>query len=96
MRREKTNIVLIQVICRVRPLNKKELAKGDKEAVNVTGNQVSMMDKPDKKYNFDAVIGPNFTQAQVYDTAAKHVLEDVLNVRRPLATLPRNHRYRVI
>ncbi|XP_075256672.1 uncharacterized protein LOC142349142 [Convolutriloba macropyga] len=69
----------IKVICRVRPLNKKELAKGDKEAVNVTGNQVSMMDKPDKKYNFDAVIGPNFTQAQVYDTAAKHVLEDVLN-----------------
>ena len=41
--------------------------------------------KADKKYNFDAVIGPNATQAQVYDVSARHVLDDVLAVSSSVA-----------
>ena len=78
---------LLKVICRVRPLNKNELSKGEKEAVTVNGNQVSVISKSDKKYNFDAVIGPNSTQQHVFDTAAKHVLDDVLQVGLTLIKL---------
>lgn len=71
----------IRVFCRVRPLNSKEKANGNVQCVALTKDEITVTN-PDtkKKYNylFDAVFGPDASQAQVFaDT--KRLMQSALD-----------------
>ncbi|XP_063724316.1 kinesin heavy chain-like [Symsagittifera roscoffensis] len=73
----------IRVVCRVRPLNKIELDKGEEEALEYPNkNQINTVKNPKnplKTFTFDDVYEPDSTQADVYETAAKPIVKDVLD-----------------
>jgi len=67
----------VRVICRFRPQNGSENARGDQalpkfppesEAVSFCG----------KTYTFDKVYGPDATQKHVYDSVASRLVDDVI------------------
>ena len=67
----------IRVVCRVRPLNKKEIDLGGEQAVNFPRpNVISLQGGV---YPFDNVFEPNSTQYEVYEVTAKPIIQDVLN-----------------
>ena len=68
----------VKVVCRVRPLNDKEKKKGEKATVKCVNQQQIQIEGKPKKYNFDAVCGPESTQEEVYDAGAKKVVDDIL------------------
>ncbi|XP_075241772.1 kinesin heavy chain-like [Convolutriloba macropyga] len=68
----------IKVVCRVRPLNDKEKKKGEHANVKVLNEQQVQVEGREKKYNFDAVCGPDSTQEEVYEVGAKKVVDDIL------------------
>ncbi|KAM4606036.1 kinesin-1 heavy chain-like [Polymixia lowei] len=66
----------IKVMCRFRPLNKSEVARGDKYIPKFQGDEcVSITGKP---YYFDRVFGSNTTQEQFYNAVAQKIVKDVL------------------
>uniref|UniRef100_A0A6Q2ZL89 Kinesin-like protein n=1 Tax=Esox lucius TaxID=8010 RepID=A0A6Q2ZL89_ESOLU len=66
----------IKVMCRFRPLNNSEVARGDKYIPKFTGeDQVSISGKP---FMFDRVFGSNTTQEQMYKASAQMIVKDVL------------------
>uniref|UniRef100_A0A8C8LTV6 Kinesin-like protein n=1 Tax=Oncorhynchus tshawytscha TaxID=74940 RepID=A0A8C8LTV6_ONCTS len=66
----------IKVMCRFRPLNSSEVARGDKYIPKFTGeDQVSISGKP---FMFDRVFGSNTTQEQMYKASAQKIVKDVL------------------
>ena len=71
----------VKVCCRVRPLNDIEKKKNEKPTVKCINDQQIQIEGKEKKYNFDAVLGPNSTQKEVYDAAAKAVVDHVLEVK---------------
>ena len=77
----------VRVICRFRPLNGAETARGDQslpkfpqdsEAVTFCG----------KTFTFDKVFPPQAKQAQIYDSVASRLVDDV--IKGYLMTYPRN------
>jgi kinesin family protein C2/C3 len=64
----------IRVYCRVRPLNRTELAAGASETTSdYTEEQLMFVEKPTdmpKKYSFDRVFAPNSTQDEVFQDVA--------------------------
>lgn len=72
----------IKVVARFRPLNDAEERSGSKFVVSFPpskddkSGQVSI---GGKTYTFDNILKPNVTQEQVYNTAAKDIVVDVLN-----------------
>ncbi|XP_034717790.1 kinesin-1 heavy chain-like isoform X2 [Etheostoma cragini] len=66
----------IKVVCRFRPLNKSELARGDKYIPTFQGDDcVQIAGKP---YYFDRVFQSNTTQVQFYNAVAQQIVKDVL------------------
>ncbi|KAM7370179.1 hypothetical protein PAMP_011453 [Pampus punctatissimus] len=66
----------IKVVCRFRPLNKSELARGDKYIPKFQGDDcVQIAGKP---YYFDRVFQSNTTQVEFYNAVAQKIVRDVL------------------
>ncbi|XP_044032337.1 kinesin-1 heavy chain-like [Siniperca chuatsi] len=66
----------IKVVCRFRPLNSAELARGDKYIPKFKGDEcVQIAGKP---YYFDRVFQSNTTQEQFYNAVAQKIVRDVL------------------
>ncbi|KAM9337578.1 kinesin-1 heavy chain-like [Symphorus nematophorus] len=66
----------IKVVCRFRPLNSSEVARGDKYIPKFQGDDcVSIAGKP---YYFDRVFQSNTTQEQFYNAVAQKIVRDVL------------------
>ncbi|XP_061193729.1 kinesin heavy chain-like isoform X1 [Saccostrea echinata] len=66
----------IKVVCRIRPLNSSEEKAGSKFVVKFpTEDSINC---GGKLFVFDRVLKPNVTQEQVYETAAKPIVADVL------------------
>jgi len=66
----------IRVVCRFRPLNNSEEKAGSKFVVKFPDDQCTHVSG--KVYMFDKVLKPNVTQDQVYGSAAKNIVKDVL------------------
>jgi len=73
----------VKVCCRVRPLNKKELAShGTESCINVTDekafwNNDKAAGKP-KEFVFDRCFGPESTQQEVYKYAAEPIVASII------------------
>ncbi|CAJ1081931.1 kinesin-1 heavy chain-like isoform X1 [Xyrichtys novacula] len=66
----------IKVVCRFRPLNRAEVARGDKYIPKFQGEDcVAIAGKP---YYFDRVFQSNTTQEQFYNAVAQKIVRDVL------------------
>uniref|UniRef100_A0A8C2X7L1 Kinesin-like protein n=1 Tax=Cyclopterus lumpus TaxID=8103 RepID=A0A8C2X7L1_CYCLU len=66
----------IKVVCRFRPLNSSELARGDKYIPKFQGDDcVHIAGKP---YHFDRVFQSDTTQVQFYNAVAQKIVSDVL------------------
>ncbi|XP_047468068.1 kinesin-1 heavy chain-like isoform X2 [Mugil cephalus] len=66
----------IKVVCRFRPLNSAEVARGDKYIPKFQGEDcVQIAGKP---YYFDRVFQSNTTQVQFYNAVAQKIVKDVL------------------
>ncbi|XP_070784514.1 kinesin-1 heavy chain-like [Enoplosus armatus] len=66
----------IKVVCRFRPLNSAEVARGDKYIPKFQGDEcVHIAGKP---YYFDRVFQSNTTQEQFYNAVAQKIVRDVL------------------
>ncbi|KAM6976676.1 kinesin-1 heavy chain [Aplochiton taeniatus] len=66
----------IKVMCRFRPLNSSEVARGDKYIPKFQGeDNVQIAGKP---YMFDRVFQSNTTQEQMYKACAQNIVKDVL------------------
>ncbi len=67
----------IKVVCRFRPQNSKERAKGAHEIINLSadGTTITVQGQSNHTFNFDKIWGPSATQSQVYDYAARPVVE---------------------
>uniref|UniRef100_A0A8C9T2W0 Kinesin-like protein n=1 Tax=Scleropages formosus TaxID=113540 RepID=A0A8C9T2W0_SCLFO len=66
----------VRVMCRFRPLNESEVARGDQFIPRFKGDETVLI--TGKSYVFDRVLPPNATQEQVYNTCAKQIVKDVL------------------
>ncbi|XP_069554207.1 kinesin-1 heavy chain-like [Brachyistius frenatus] len=67
----------IKVVCRFRPLNSSEVARGDKYIPKFKGEDcVQIAGKP---YYFDRVFQSNTTQVQFYNAVAQKIVKDVLD-----------------
>ncbi|XP_031732634.1 kinesin-1 heavy chain-like [Anarrhichthys ocellatus] len=66
----------IKVVCRFRPLNSSEVARGDKYIPKFQGDDcVHIAGKP---YHFDRVFQSDTTQVQFYNAVAQKIVRDVL------------------
>uniref|UniRef100_A0A8C4RCG8 Kinesin motor domain-containing protein n=1 Tax=Eptatretus burgeri TaxID=7764 RepID=A0A8C4RCG8_EPTBU len=66
----------IKVMCRFRPFNVSEVARGDKCIPKFQGEDTVLVGS--KPYVFDRVFGQNTTQEQVYNACARQIVKDVL------------------
>ena len=76
------------VVCRVRPLNSKEIAKGSKCCLDFAKNQkdiaINMASESSSahrvnNFEFDRVFDTNSEQREVYDHAARPIIDSVLD-----------------
>ncbi|XP_041928809.1 kinesin-1 heavy chain isoform X2 [Alosa sapidissima] len=67
----------IKVMCRFRPLNSSEVARGDKYIAKFPGEETVVLGG--KPYMFDRVLQSNTTQEQVYNACAQKIVKDVLD-----------------
>ncbi|KAK4481309.1 hypothetical protein RD792_012194 [Penstemon davidsonii] len=69
----------VTVTVRFRPLNGRELSKGDEVAWYADGDYTLRNEfNPDIAYSFDRVFGPATTTRHVYDVAAQHVVSGAM------------------
>ncbi|MBN3278979.1 KINH protein, partial [Polyodon spathula] len=66
----------IKVMCRFRPLNSAEVARGDKYIAKFQGDDSVVIGG--KPYAFDRVFQSNTSQEQVYNLCAQKIVKDVL------------------
>ncbi|MGH0163718.1 UNVERIFIED_CONTAM: hypothetical protein FKN15_045583 [Acipenser sinensis] len=66
----------IKVMCRFRPLNSSEVARGDKYIAKFQGDDSVVIGG--KPYAFDRVFQSNTSQEQVYNLCAQKIVKDVL------------------
>ena len=76
------------VVCRVRPLNQKELNKGAQCCLDFNKNQkdiaINMTSETSQaygsnKFEFDRIFDTNSEQKDVYDCAARPIIDSVLD-----------------
>lgn len=68
----------ISVLCRIRPLNSKEIREQSDVIVKVDPNGLAVDVGDGQHFDFDAVVGSDGSQEDVYNQAAKSVVEDFL------------------
>eukprot|EP00802_Teleaulax_amphioxeia_P006460 Tamp_06464.p1 GENE.Tamp_06464~~Tamp_06464.p1 ORF type:complete len:743 (+),score=212.59 Tamp_06464:41-2230(+) len=70
----------ISVVCRIRPLNAKEIRERSDVCTNVSadGTGVDLVGSERMHFDFDSVIGPDGKQEDVYGASAKPVVDDFL------------------
>ncbi|KAN0009274.1 hypothetical protein ACTFIU_006553 [Dictyostelium citrinum] len=71
----------IRVVCRFRPQNKLELAQGGNSIVSISSENDSVTvngSESNHSFSFDYIFPSNTTQRDVYDHAAKPVIEDIM------------------
>uniref|UniRef100_A0A8C9TGD5 Kinesin-like protein n=1 Tax=Scleropages formosus TaxID=113540 RepID=A0A8C9TGD5_SCLFO len=68
----------VRVMCRFRPLNESEVARGDQFIPRFKGDETVLITVSGKSYVFDRVLPPNATQEQVYNTCAKQIVKGAL------------------
>ncbi|EGG13785.1 kinesin family member 3 [Cavenderia fasciculata] len=70
----------IRVVCRFRPQNKNELAQGGTSVIEVSDGQTVTIkgNESNHSFTFDRVYSDRNTQKDVYDDAAKPVIEDIM------------------
>jgi len=73
---ENTNV---RVICRVRPPNALEKSKAQGDCVKLGKTTVTLTSQSEETFTFDAVYGPDSTQAGVFGDAALPLVHDILN-----------------
>lgn len=76
------------VVCRARPLNKKEIEKGakcclefhkDKKNIAINMTAESSQAFGQNRFNYDHVFDMNSTQKEVYDIGARQIIDSVLD-----------------
>ncbi|KAF1744883.1 hypothetical protein MXB_1177, partial [Myxobolus squamalis] len=67
----------IKVFCRFRPQNEFELKNGGTEIVNFATNEIISIDN--KNFTFDSTFPPETDQLQIYESAAKPLVGDLLS-----------------
>lgn len=67
----------IRVVCRVRPLNSKEIASGSEFVTTFPAEKAVALKS--RVFQFDHVFKPEFTQSQVYALSALPLVKDVLS-----------------
>ncbi|XP_035512112.1 kinesin-1 heavy chain-like [Morone saxatilis] len=67
----------IKVVCRFRPLNSSEVARGDKYIPKFQGDDCVIISG--KPYYFDRVFQSNTTQVEFYNAVAQKIVKDVLD-----------------
>uniref|UniRef100_A0A8C4H8E9 Kinesin-like protein n=1 Tax=Dicentrarchus labrax TaxID=13489 RepID=A0A8C4H8E9_DICLA len=67
----------IKVVCRFRPLNRSEVARGDKYIPKFQGDDCVII--AGKPYYFDRVFQSNTTQEEFYNAVAQKIVKDVLD-----------------
>lgn len=69
----------VRVICRIRPVNQKEIQNGGVTCVNYTDTAIEVKGEEGKNdFSFDRVFGPESTQVGVFEYAASSIITDVL------------------
>eukprot|EP01113_Clastostelium_recurvatum_P032464 TRINITY_DN4179_c0_g1_i4.p1 TRINITY_DN4179_c0_g1~~TRINITY_DN4179_c0_g1_i4.p1 ORF type:complete len:1189 (-),score=408.18 TRINITY_DN4179_c0_g1_i4:28-3594(-) len=70
----------IRVVCRFRPFNKLEAANGSFRCVTINEDRTAVRIKAesDLTFNFDRLFDEENSQAQVYDDAARPVVDDIM------------------
>lgn len=71
----------VRVVCRFRPTNQKERDLGSTEVMNIDSAGTSVTIKGSESnhnFSFDKIFGMTCTQQEVYEYAAKPVVEDIL------------------
>eukprot|EP00277_Geminigera_cryophila_P020444 CAMPEP_0179490294 /NCGR_PEP_ID=MMETSP0799-20121207/65373_1 /TAXON_ID=46947 /ORGANISM="Geminigera cryophila, Strain CCMP2564" /LENGTH=398 /DNA_ID=CAMNT_0021306459 /DNA_START=165 /DNA_END=1358 /DNA_ORIENTATION=- len=70
----------ISVVLRIRPLNSKEIRERSDVCTNVSadGKAVDLVGSERMHFDFDAVVGPEGKQEDVYNASAKPVVDDFL------------------
>lgn len=70
----------VQVFCRIRPTNPKELASGAYTCVKYTEQNIEInAEEGQNKFNFDEIFGMDSTQEFVFQHIAGHLISDVLS-----------------
>ena len=78
----------VMVVCRARPLNNKEIDKGakcclefakDKKNIAINMADTSSQAFGQNKFNYDQVFDMSSTQKEVYDHAARPIIDSVLD-----------------
>eukprot|EP01027_Heterolobosea_sp_BB2_P006682 GEZU01010064.1.p1 GENE.GEZU01010064.1~~GEZU01010064.1.p1 ORF type:complete len:269 (+),score=24.96 GEZU01010064.1:127-933(+) len=79
-KKEKRDGTNVQVICRFRPQNQHEKAKGGSICVTFHEGECSLTIEADKKYDytFDRVFDCDATQQRVFDVCGEPVIRDIL------------------
>lgn len=67
----------VRVICRFRPLNTAEVARGDQALPRFPPDSESVS-FCGKTFTFDKVFGPQSSQQQIYDAVASRLVDDVI------------------
>jgi len=71
----------VRVVCRFPPQNQKEIDSGGVSLGNIDEEQKTVQIKgaeSNHTFTFDRIFGPNGTQKEVFDYAARPVVEDIL------------------
>jgi hypothetical protein len=70
----------IRVVCRVRPLNKKEQKERDSCCLNHSTQSIEIFNSVGQyPFEFDQIFGENTSQSDVFQCCAVPLIEDVLN-----------------
>jgi DNA-binding NtrC family response regulator len=70
----------VQVFCRIRPTNPKELASGAYTCVKYGEQNIEVKtEEGENKFNFDQIFGMDSTQLQVFNHIAGSLILDVLS-----------------
>lgn len=68
----------VQVVVRVRPLNRKEVQEGCEDCSNTTTTSIRLQ-AAGTNFNFDRVFDPRVSQAEIYESSAKGIVQKCFN-----------------
>ena len=68
----------VQVVVRVRPLNRKEVQEGCEDCSNTTTTSIRLQ-AAGTNFNFDRVFDPRVSQAEIYEASAKGIVQKCFN-----------------